>query len=104
MSNFVVTSVTTEEELIQKEEVGTLRFSADDVLTEVADRRVRAHNIERACTLGNAHHGKVVMHFRTADGHLYRLETTVWACDDRYITLKAGATLPVRSVTEIEFI
>ena len=74
------------------------------MLTDAADRRIRAYNIARACTLGNAHHGKVVMHFRTADGHAYRLDTTVWACDDRFITLKAGAVLPVRSVLEIEFI
>ena len=104
MSNFVAVSVTTEEDLIQKEQVGTLRFASEDVLATAADRHIRAHNIARACTLGNAHHGKVVMHFRTADGHLYRLDTTVWASDDRYITLKAGAVLPVRAVVEIEFI
>lgn len=96
--------VTTEEDLIQKEQVGALHFAAADVLPDAADRRIRAHNIGRACTLGNGHHGKVVMHFRTADGHAYRLDTTVWACDDRFITLKAGAVLPVRAVLEIEFI
>lgn len=104
MSHSALVSVTTEEDLIQKEQVGTLHFGPTDVLATPADRRVRAHNIERACTLGNAHHGKVVMHFLTADGHPYRLETTVWACDETYITLKAGAVLPVRAVTEIEFI
>ncbi len=104
MSYSAAVLVTTEEDLIQKEQVGSLHFAAADVLETVEDRRRRNHNIERACTLGNAHHGKVLMHFQTADGHAYRLETTVWACDDRFITLKAGASLPVRSVTSIEFI
>jgi hypothetical protein len=96
--------VTTEEDLIQKEEVGTLHFPATDVLPTIEDRRRRTHAIERACTLGNAHHGKVLIHFMTEDGHQYRIDTTIWACDDRFITLKAGASLPVRAVTEIEFI
>jgi hypothetical protein len=104
MSYSAPVMVTTEEDLIQKEQVGTLHFATNDVIAEAADRRIRAHNIERACTLGNAHHGKVLIHFRTADGHSYRLDTTIWACDDQFITLKAGASLPVRAITEIEFI
>ena len=104
MSYYEGVLVTTEEDLIQKEQVGALHFAAKDVLDSVEDRRIRTHNITRACTLGNAHHGKVLMHFNTADGHAYRLETTVWASDDRFITLKAGASLPVRAVTSIEFI
>ena len=104
MSNSATTLITTEEELIQKEQVGALFFAPDDVLTAIDDRRRRAHNIARACTLGNAHHGKVLMHFLTADGHSYRIDTTIWASDDHHITLKAGATLPVRAITQIEFI
>ena len=104
MSHSASVLVTTEEELIQKEQVGALHFSPVDVLTEVDDRRKRTRNIERACTLGNAHHGKVLIHFCTADGHLYRIDTTIWASDERFITLKAGASLPVGSISEIEFI
>lgn len=92
------------EEVIEKERIGALRFAPADVLTDLQERRRRTHAIERACTLGNAHHGKVHIHFQTADGHLYRADTTIWACDSEFVTLKAGASLPVRAIVQIEFI
>ena len=30
--------------------------------------------------------------------------TTIWACDSEFVTLKAGASLPVRAIVQIEFI
>ncbi|MBC7449310.1 MAG: hypothetical protein H7330_14755 [Hymenobacteraceae bacterium] len=104
MFNFATVLVANEEDLIQKENVSSLRFSPIDVLSHSDDRRIRTRNIERACTLGNAYHGKVLIHFITADGNGHRVDTTIWASDDRYITLKAGASLPVRAITGIEFI
>ena len=104
MSNSAPVLIATEEDLLQKEQVGTLNFSPADVLTTPDERRRRTHHIERACTLGNAHHCKVLIHFLTADGRAHRIDTTIWASDERYITLKAGASLPVRAITEIEYI
>ncbi len=92
------------EDLLQKEQVGSLRFASADVLASSDERRRRAHHIERACTLGNAYHCKVLIHFLTADGHAHRIDTTIWACDEHYITLKAGASLPVRALMGIEFV
>jgi len=92
------------EDLIEKEQIGSLQFPQTDVLTNDQERRRRSHDIERACTLGNVHHGKVHIHFQTADGHHYRADTTIWACDSDYVTLKAGASLPVRAISQIEFI
>ena len=104
MSPYTSVLVAPEEDVLQKEHVNGLRFSALDVLTTTDERRRRSHQIERACTLGNAHHGKVLIHFLTADGHAHRVDTTIWACDEHYITLKAGVSLPVRALTQIEFI
>ena len=93
-----------EPELIEKEKINALHFEHDDVLDDLASRRRRAFEIERACALGNTHHCKVQIYFRADGGHLWRADTTIWACDSQYITLKAGASIPVRAIVGIEFL
>ncbi|MBG8553600.1 hypothetical protein [Hymenobacter guriensis] len=91
-------------EIISKEHVQQLSFPAVDVLDSVVDRQLRRYSAERATTLGNGYHGKVDIYFQTADGTARRVQTTVWACDADYITLKSGAFLPMRSVIGIDFL
>lgn len=90
-------------EIVAKEIVGTLRFSSTDVLPLLAQRQWRRYEAERATTLGNGYHSKVDIYFQTADGATKRLYTTVWACDAEYLTLKSGASLPLRSVVSFDF-
>lgn len=90
--------------MIAKEDIASLHFAHTDALATEAARRNRGLAIERACMLGNAHHGKVLIFFRDADGRSFRSDTTIWACDSQYVTLKAGASLPVRAITGIEFL
>ncbi|TGE28848.1 hypothetical protein [Hymenobacter metallicola] len=90
-------------ELVAKENLGTLRFPAHDVLSLPAQRQWRRYEAERATTLGNGYHSKVDIYFQTATGETKRLYTTVWACDSEYLTLKSGAALPLRSVVGFDF-
>lgn len=89
--------------LIEKEVIPSLHFSKDDVLTEPQEQRKRLWDINRAMTLGNGYHGKVAITFKTAEGELKRVDTTVWAFDQDFITLKAGCSIPLRSIVGIEF-
>ncbi|SDX60859.1 hypothetical protein [Hymenobacter psychrophilus] len=88
---------------VAKESLREYRFAAQDVLTTAADRQSRRHYAERATTLGNAHHGKVNIYFRTADGDVKRVQTTIWATDADHLTLKAGNFLPLRCVLGFDF-
>ena len=91
-------------ETLAKETVPTLRFGPDDVLAyHQPDYQRRRRDADRAVLLGNAHHGKVTILFQTADGQTKRVQTTVWAADSSHLTLKAGATLPLRAVLGIDF-
>ncbi|MCB2410204.1 hypothetical protein [Hymenobacter lucidus] len=90
-------------EIVAKETVGALRFPAHDVLTLPVQRQWRRYEAERATTLGNGYHTKVDIYFQTADGATKRLYTTVWACDPEYLTLKSGASLPLRAVIGFDF-
>jgi len=90
-------------EIVEKEEIATLRFSHDDVLTDLAARQQRRADADRAVTLGNAYHGKLDIYFKTADGATKRMATTVWAADADHLTLKSGASLPLRAVLGFDF-
>ncbi|TGD80581.1 hypothetical protein [Hymenobacter wooponensis] len=90
-------------ETIEKETIPHLRFSQEDVLTDKAAIQRRRHDAERAATLGNAYHGKLDIYFRTDDGVIKRVHTTVWATHEEYLTLKSGIALPLRSILSFDF-
>jgi hypothetical protein len=97
------TSTDTDIELVQKEQLGNLRFAQYDVLTDAVAKQRRRLDADRAVTLGNAYHGKLDIYFQTADGETKRMATTVWAADSAYLTLKSGASLPLRAVLGFDF-
>ena len=90
-------------EIVEKEELTQMTFAHDDVLPDEAARRHRRTEADRAVTLGNAYHGKLDIYFQTADGATKRMATTVWAADNDHITLKSGASLPLRAVLGFDF-
>ena len=97
------TPTATSIEIVEKEAIATLHFGHDDVLTDPAARQRRRADADRAVTLGNAYHGKLDIYFRTADGATKRMATTVWAADADHLTLKSGASLPLRAVLGFDF-
>ncbi|MCC3152419.1 hypothetical protein Q3A66_05960 [Hymenobacter sp. BT770] len=90
-------------EIVEKEDLTTMHFAPEDVLTDEAARQRRRADAERAATLGNAYHGKLDIYFQTADGATKRVATTIWAADADHLTLKSGASLPMRAVLGFDF-
>ncbi|MBT9392535.1 hypothetical protein KLP40_05105 [Hymenobacter sp. NST-14] len=90
-------------EIVAKENLLQYRFATEEVLPSVADRQLRRHSAERATTLGNGYHGKVNIYFRTAEGATKCVQTTVWATDADFLTLKSGRAIPLRSVLGFDF-
>ena len=90
-------------DIVEKEALSTLQFPHDDVLPDLAARQRRRADADRAVTLGNAYHGKLDIYFHTADGATKRVATTIWAADADYLTLKSGASLPLRAVLGFDF-
>ena len=90
-------------EIVEKEDIATMHFAPDDVLTDPAARQHRRAEADRAVTLGNAYHGKLDIYFQTADGAAKRVATTIWAADSDHLTLKSGASLPLRAVLGFDF-
>ena len=89
--------------LVEKEVIPFLHFSHNDVLENTEAQKKRLWDLNRASILGNGYHGKVEITFKTAEGELKRVDTTVWAVDDRFMTLKAGCIIPTSSIVGVEF-
>jgi len=90
-------------ELVEKENIPTLHFPHDDVLSDLEARKHRRYEAERATSLGNAYHNKVSIYFQTDDGTTKCVNTSVWATHEEYITLKSGITIPLRAVLGFTF-
>lgn len=91
-------------DLTQKEIIPQLKFPHDDVLTDPIEKIKRLQALKWAAVLGNGYHGKVNILFQTADEEVKRVETTVWAYDQDFVTLKSGTNLPIRSIISIDHI
>lgn len=88
--------------LIEKERIPMLRFGTEDVLKDPTARSMRHYEANRATILGNAYHNKATITFCTDDGDIKKVETTVWCYDDKFLLLKSGTFLPLRSILKIE--
>ncbi|WP_028980261.1 hypothetical protein [Sporocytophaga myxococcoides] len=90
-------------ETIAKEKLSEIHFTKDDVLSDPAKKRLRNIYLKKAELLGNAYKGKVKMFFKTLEGNVLCVETTIWEANEEYITLKGGINIPTKSILEIEF-
>lgn len=88
---------------IPKEQLHTLKFSKSDVLDDVSLRQKRRLKLNRALILGNRERNKVKINFLTEDGLMHQVETTIWGLTQNFILLKAGASIPIRSVVKLDF-
>lgn len=78
-------------------------FSKEDVFNTKEDVVIRKCNLNKALTLGNLYKRKVVIKFRTLEGYMKRIEASVWALGEEYISIKGGFNIPIRSIEEVEF-
>lgn len=87
---------------VQKEQLNTLRFFKSEVILEKIQQGLRKFELDRALVLGNIDHNKVTVIFKTEDGSLLQVNTTIWAVTDDYICLKGGVNIPIKAIVDIE--
>ena len=86
---------------VQKEQLNTLAFTKSEVISEKVLQRLRKYDLDRAQVLGNIDHNKVTIVFKTEEGSLLQVNTTIWAVTDDYICLKGGVNIPIRAIVDI---
>ena len=85
---------------IVKEEINRIRFVAEDVLVSDDQKSLRRSELNKAMMLGNSEKSKSKIVFATNEG-LKKVETTVWAVDDREVVLKAGIFIPIHAICHV---
>lgn len=87
---------------VQKEQINTLKFFRGDVIQEKVRQRLRKFDLDRALILGNIDHNKVTIIFKTEDGTLLQVKTTIWAVTEEYVALKGGVHIPIKAIVDLE--
>jgi hypothetical protein len=87
----------------EKENVATLSFNAQDVLSEKSDIGKRKIDLQRAQALGAQSKSNIKIYFADAAGSKYIVEATVWAATEKNVTLKGGVLIPNRAIYKIGF-
>ena len=80
-----------------------MKFPKKEVIPS-KDKKVRRQiKLENAMRLGNIEHYKVKIVFEDSEG-LKLVNTTIWAVSEKNISLKAGVTLPINRIHEINIL
>jgi hypothetical protein len=85
-------------QLLEKEEIKNLTFKNANI--SISSDLI--NKLKSAEKLGNSYKGKVAIYFETTDG-IKKTETTIWITTDDYIQLKAGITIPTKSIVDVRF-
>lgn len=84
--------------IIQKEELGQYQIvNAPEDKSEIWKQEL-AYGMR----LGNEFKGKTNISFATTDG-IKTIQTTVWTITDKYLQIKSGVLLPLKSITDVSF-
>lgn len=92
--------MTTTFETIEKENIETLKFPSDEVLSDENLIKERNSELTRALSLGNLEHTKIKIYFED-DQSRKLVETTVWGVTDKRVILKQGVVIPINRVHKI---
>ena len=87
---------------VPKEQLTNLKFIKNEVIPETVLQRLRKFELDRALILGNIDHNKVSIIFKTEDGSLLQVRTTIWAVTENYVALKGGVHIPIKAIVAIE--
>jgi hypothetical protein len=86
---------------IDKLQVSSQSSCPTEILQNPADRNIRQYELNRALTLGNLYKHSVKIYFVSANGEQLETEATVWAVTEKYVQLKGGNYIPIRSITQV---
>jgi hypothetical protein len=85
------------------EDLQKINFTDIEVHADEFRRLIRKVNLRKAMKLGNIYKRKVHIYFKTIEGILQKIEVSVWAVGEEFVSLKAGRTIPIRSIDHVEF-
>jgi hypothetical protein len=89
--------------ILNIEDLAKIDFVDIEVHKDESRRTIRKMNLRKAMKLGNIYKRKVYIYFKTFGGTLKGIEASVWAVGEDFVSLKAGRTIPIKSIDHVEF-
>ena len=86
---------------INHENIIKLNFVENEVLQSSQEMELRKMDLERAALLGNIFHNKVKIYFESKEGSK-EIESTIWACSEKFIALYDSVIIPINCIKKIE--
>ena len=87
--------------LVEKEEIKNLVFPHESIKRTEEQTQALNKKLQDAMSLGNLHQTKIKIIFEDSEG-LKEVETTVWVTGESFISLKAGVTIPMRRIVDVQ--
>ncbi len=85
-------------ELINKEQVNNYKF----LEAPKSEITIEASKLNAVVRLGNEFKTKVSIAFQTDQGPK-KIETTVWSVTEKYLQIKNGVSIPLKSLIDIQY-
>ncbi len=85
------------------DEIKSIQFSPEDVLTEGEDKRVRNTNLEKAIALGKGGNHATFIILKNGD-QFYKIETNIIALNEGFVYTKIGLQIPIPCIYSVDFI
>jgi hypothetical protein len=79
-----------------------LNFSKREVLSDPHKRLKRLDDLFRSQSLGNLRQSKVKLTFEAGNDHVCQVDTTIWAVENSFVSLKGGINIPIHTIFMID--
>ena len=86
-----------------KSEIINIIFSNKEVLNTSEDHLNLGLDLAKALSLGNLHKQHVLITFKNDKSEILKTIVTVWAVTEKYVILKGGVSLPIKSIVKVDF-
>lgn len=84
------------------EEIRSLHFATEDVLTTFEDRFEREHKLKTAMALTNSDHESISLFVKLANGELVEVVSDLIDLEDEYVEVRGGHGIPLRAIVDLD--
>ncbi|MCK6617015.1 MAG: hypothetical protein L6Q51_05170 [Cyclobacteriaceae bacterium] len=86
---------------VSLEEIRSLQFAAEEVLTTFEDKFEREHKLKTAMALTNADHETISLFVKLANGEVVEVVSDLIDLEEDYVEIHGGYGIPLRAIIEV---
>lgn len=86
---------------VSLEEIRTLHFAAEDVLTTFEERFERQHKLRTAMALTNDDHESISLFVVLASGEIVEVTSDLIDYEDDFVELHGGIGIPLKAIIDV---